>query len=166
MTIILWCLNYYFDLKLRNREYGSGHAMVLGLLLGLALLVKESGFILVVSIIVGLLWSGERGHMLKYRIVPIVLMVMLVLTPWALRNFAVQGRIIPIRTGMGVNLWVADHPGAYGGLWKPNGQKTISDFPYEYQRYLDANTPDDEQERDDFYGEKPSSLSPPGRLTI
>ncbi len=76
------------------------------------MLVKEGAAIVGMAIMLALFWKlRPRFATVRNRLVPMALGVVLVLSPWIVRNAIVLKDFIPIRTGYAINWWVANHPG-------------------------------------------------------
>jgi 4-amino-4-deoxy-L-arabinose transferase-like glycosyltransferase len=85
-----------------------------GVLTGIAALVNPA---LVPSLAALALWtcwrSANRRRTLASALVAAVI-VAVMLAPWTVRNYRVFGRIIPVRSNLGMELWMGNHPGASG----------------------------------------------------
>ncbi len=127
-------------------------ALALGVVAGVAVLVRESAAI--VALACGLRWvaAARRGRpALAGAAVLAGLVAAAIVAPWSLRNGIVQGEFIPVRTGYGYNLWLGNHPGATGTNWGVDGRYMIDTVDPGYRRDLLARLPPDEQDRDRAY---------------
>src|SRR5262245_14714246 len=83
---------------------------LVGVTLGLALLCKASLELFPLVMLVGLVLRG-RGSVgrlaLNFGVTLIV--AGLLIAPWSFRNYQITGRVIPISTGGGHNLWLSNH---------------------------------------------------------
>jgi len=82
----------------------------LGIFAGLLLLLQPS--LLPVVLVYGgwLAWSKARSP----RVLIAIAGLLLVLTPWTVRNYLTFGRFIPFRDNFGLELWLGNHPGMQG----------------------------------------------------
>jgi 4-amino-4-deoxy-L-arabinose transferase-like glycosyltransferase len=152
VVLALWIFHFYLRIKDSKQPDDLRLSVILGLLMGGSVLIKEGTIVLTGAVSLALLLSSrEHWNTLKRRVLPMIAVMLLIMSPWVIRNAVVQGRFIPLRTGYGITLWVANHPGAYGSTWNPDGTKVISSLPADYQAYLDKNLPKGEEERDAFF---------------
>ncbi len=150
----LWMV--YLYLILLEKSAGSVSALktslLLGVIAGVGLMTKEGTSVLLAAIILAIVLK-KRPLLLSLRshVLPAMLVAMLCLVPWTIRNWVVQGRFIPLRTGIGMNLWVGNHPGATGTIRTMDGKYTRYELPHDYAAHFFRGLPDDEQDRDDYY---------------
>ena len=81
------------------------------------------------------LWT-RRGHGKKFlrRIVFALLACLATVAPWLVRNYLVFGRLVPIRDGLGLELWLGNHEGATGKLaWWNNPGRNLREME-QYRR--------------------------------
>lgn len=100
-----------------------------GLLLGLATLIRPvllpvAGLYLLYACLCN--WGRLRSRAVLRRIITSTVVLsmgmMLVITPWTVRNFIVLGAFVPVSTNGGVNLWQGNNPqanGEYYWSWDP-----------------------------------------------
>ena len=94
----------------------SGHpwwyVAVIGVILGLACLVKPIG--LVLPLVIGLCYWRRQTPVLRAARNTAILVVSLsvVISPWAIRNYLVFGKYVPVTTSGGVAIWITNHPNA------------------------------------------------------
>ncbi len=82
--------------------------VILGFILGLLLLTRASGVVLVLAILIHLLYQRQ------VRATLIVFAVMFVtVLPWMLRNASAVGQFA-LNTNQGINLYIGNHPGTTG----------------------------------------------------
>jgi 4-amino-4-deoxy-L-arabinose transferase-like glycosyltransferase len=152
VVLALWIVHFYLRIKDSDSSTEFKRALGTGTLLGISVLIKEGTVVLAAAVSLALLWySRDRWRAIRRRILPMLAVMLLIMLPWMIRNYVVQGKFIPMRTGYGITLWVANHPGAYGSTWNPDGTKVISNLPPAYRAYIDAHCPGGEEERDAFY---------------
>jgi 4-amino-4-deoxy-L-arabinose transferase-like glycosyltransferase len=107
------------------REYAAMWFAPIGIVLGLATLTREAA--LPIAVLVGVwTFAVRRSESWLRRCLPgLVMLAFLVLTvaPWAIRNYVLLGRFVPLTTAGGWNLWLANNPQADGttrwGDWTP-----------------------------------------------
>lgn len=82
---------------------------ILGLLLGLGLLCKPvlQLFPLVILASVVLSDMGTRRILINFSVMLVV--AVLVVLPWSIRNYYATGHVIPLAVGIGKNLWLSNH---------------------------------------------------------
>jgi hypothetical protein len=121
MTEQVFMVLLWGAILLLHRSASSPGVMALaGLLLGFAAYVKPVGLIFAVGFAVHIV-------VLKRRPLPamVMLLVMLVvLSPWVMRNWQVFDGLVPVSTNGGYNFLMGNHSGANGGI--------NFDFHYEY----------------------------------
>lgn len=154
VVLCLWILFFY--LLLLEKPAGSVSAFKISLLLGVVggvgLLTKEGTSVLLAAVMIAIALK-KRPFLLSLRshILPAILVAILCVAPWTVRNWAVQGRFIPLRTGLGMNLWVGNHPGATGTARTMEEKVIRYELPPDYAAHFLSGLPDDEQDRDDYY---------------
>jgi len=154
VVLALWLLVLY----LRIREDGSNAkrmpwlALAFGALGAVSVLVKEATATLLLAVAVALLLQ-ERLRVAAWRriILPMAAGGLLVMLPWVVRNYVVQGEFIPIRTGHGLTMWLANHHGATGTDKDYDGRYILQTMDRAYLARVDSLLPADEQDRDRVY---------------
>jgi 4-amino-4-deoxy-L-arabinose transferase-like glycosyltransferase len=154
VVIALWMI--YLYVVLLEKSAGSDSAMkislLLGLITGVGLMTKEGTGVVFGAIVLAIALKKKPFFLsLKSHILPAVLVAVVCLVPWTVRNWIVQGRFIPLRTGAGMNLWVGNHPGGTGTPRTLDGKYSRYELPPDYAARFFSALPDDEQERDDYY---------------
>jgi 4-amino-4-deoxy-L-arabinose transferase-like glycosyltransferase len=122
---------------------------------GVMLLIKESTVVVIAAALLGLIWKQRkawRGALVTCSYIAVIVGV--VLSPWIVRNWVVQDRFIPLRTGYGYNLWIGNNPAATGSARTESGDFVPTSLPPDYAEYLRQFRPVDEQECDDFYAQE------------
>lgn len=155
VVLVLWLLVLY----LRIREQGSNAkripwlAFAFGALGAAAVLVKEATATFLLAVVIALLVHERlRGIAWRRIILPIAAAGLLVMMPWMVRNYEVQGEFIPIRTGHGLTMWLANHHGATGTDKDYDGRYILQTMDRAYLAHVDSLLPADEQDRDRVYG--------------
>lgn len=155
IVLALWII--YLYLVLLEKESGSRSAfhiaLFTGLIGGIAILFKEGSVVVIGSLMLALLIQKHLvPTTLISHVIPVAVATIIVVTPWTVRNWLVQGRFVPIRTAYGLNLWVGNHEGATGTGYTKDGEFARYTLSPEYGAYMQRLMPEDEQDRDDFYG--------------
>lgn len=144
----------YLDLKDKPFDRsGMNAALLWGFLCGVTVLVKESAVLLIAALGLALLWSRRDSWMkvITHFGAPSVVALLLVMSPWIVRNYIVQGELVVIRTGFGVTAWIANHPGSTGTDKRLDGSYVLATQDSEYVAYMNKILPPDEQDRDKIY---------------
>ena len=97
-------------------------ALVLGLLLGAGALVRGANllvaFLLLAGLIIRLSWRRKHSARVAGLVAAVIAGILLILTPWSTRNYAVFHRFVPVATQEGMTL--------YASYWPPRrGNKLI-----------------------------------------
>lgn len=91
--------------------------------MGLALLVRPVGVLLVAALLVGILVAGAAARAWRPALVRCALvvgLVALVLVPWAVRNASAVGAGLTLSTNTGDNLCIGNNPSANGTFQVPD----------------------------------------------
>jgi 4-amino-4-deoxy-L-arabinose transferase-like glycosyltransferase len=150
----LWILYLYLQIADEPPESRGCSRPLLGfaILSGAMLLLKESSLMIIGAAIVALLWKRRHNvSAILHRTVWILAIVAVILSPWIARNWIVQDRLIVLRTGYGMNLWIGNNIAATGSDRTVTGDFLPDSLPLEYGAYIRDHLPADEQARDDFY---------------
>jgi len=86
-----------------------------GVLVGIGLFFRPGLILLPVAFgLATLPWSGAR-RAVSQAVVPLAV-ALAVMTPWTIRNYVVFHAFVPIRTGVGINLWegLGEVPNSFG----------------------------------------------------
>lgn len=105
--------------------------------LGLALLVRPVGALLVVALLVGIVLAGGGARRVLLRAGVVVVVVAAVLVPWAVRNSVSVGAGLTLSTNTGDNLCIGNNPDATG---------TFAISPYCFDDLPDQDPPGKEAE--------------------
>ncbi len=154
LVLSLWMIVFYLWIKEKWRQDGNVVKLSIGLgVVGASsVLIKEGASILAAAICVSLLWKQvPRLKLIRRCLIPMGIAAILVMTPWVVRNYIVQGEFIPVRTGYGLTFWLANHPGATGTDKTMNGEYILAHMDSAYQTAFESTLPADEQDRDRVY---------------
>ena len=113
--------------------------LVLGVTAGLLVLLQPALLFVVLAYI---LWL-EMPRLHPRRIVIAAAGLLLVLTPWTIRNYATFGRLIPLRDNFGLELWLGNRPGMSGTVdysgdfpdLDPTNYARLGELPYMYSKF-------------------------------
>ncbi|MBV9181495.1 MAG: glycosyltransferase family 39 protein [Acidobacteria bacterium] len=116
LTALLLALIFWLTLTLEQLEHHN-FSIVYGLLWGVAILTNTS---LIAFVPASALWVCHQRRQLHRPILPGALLAcfffIAVITPWVLRNYAIFGKFIFIRSNLGAELRLGNGPGA-DGTW-------------------------------------------------
>jgi len=99
-TVLLW---WGFErLLLADRQETMAPAAAAGLLLGLAILARETVLYFLPLAALWLAWRRPKG---LARAAVFLALATCVVTPWTYRNFQVYGAFVPVSTAGALNLW-------------------------------------------------------------
>lgn len=117
--MLMACTTFVFFRALRTEKIGL--FVLTGVLLGISTLTRTTAFLLWVPMFVYgfFLWYKKKLNKLLLFI-PLVSVMLLVVTPWAIYNYKVQGKLLFTSANMGYALWLTSAPKA---------DKSYSDLP-------------------------------------
>lgn len=108
LTLYLYLL--YF--KHEKRVFLERAAIVLG---G-SMLLNAVSFVLLPSFLLHLLFYKRFSVPLKHYFL-LAAVPLLIISPWTIRNYIVHRQFVPIRTGLGLNLYLGNNPAATGTVF-------------------------------------------------
>lgn len=94
-----------------------GRAVLMGLCLGLAVLLRQAILLFIPVLLVWLWWEGRRGLRWYHYLAPLVAVAALV-APWTVRNYRVYGRFLLLNSNAGYAFYSSNSP-ALGSFWLP-----------------------------------------------
>jgi len=98
----------------------TGVPLVLGSLLGAIVLMRPSMLIFAL-LSIGWVWMAQRDRQRSFaRATLILLVLVLSILPWTIRNYLVFHEFIPLATEGGVTFWGGNHPLGHGGHVEPS----------------------------------------------
>ena len=100
-----------FLLRFREKERPS-ISVLAGLFAGMGILCRPT---LIPFTVLAAVWLWFRASSRRAAFAPFILAAALVLTPWTARNYRLLGRLIPVTTQGGSNLYLANNPLSRGG---------------------------------------------------
>ena len=90
-----------------------------GILLGLSALCRPQVLAFVPFLFVVLFLASKTRKPAIANFIPVFLVILAIILPWTLRNYAVHGEFVLISTNGGYNFYVGNNPEATGRLTKP-----------------------------------------------
>jgi len=101
--------------SLASRECSPRSSVITGLLWGFAALTNTALLaVMPVFLLVPHLGSPTR---IRWRTIAVILLVSaVVVSPWIVRNRLALGKLVPVRSNFGEELWVGNHPGGTGRI--------------------------------------------------
>jgi hypothetical protein len=110
ISALLWSLSE--AIALTERPTGN-HAILLGLSLGIATLLRQSILPWIAVLFVWLLWTGYRAHVVRKSIGAMTLaagLIALMILPFTLRNYLVYGQFLLLNSNAGYAMFSAQNP--------------------------------------------------------
>ena len=102
-------------------------AMLLGVVLGIAILLRQA-ILLFIPALMGWLWGTGRKRLApQHFLVPLVIAGLFVV-PWTWRNYKVYGRFLLLNSNAGYAFFSSNHP-TLGSQWLP--EKSVTPIPAE-----------------------------------
>jgi 4-amino-4-deoxy-L-arabinose transferase-like glycosyltransferase len=112
------------------------HAVVLGLLLGIAMLVREAGLVYPAIFLTYLALTQGSLRLRAARVALCGAVIVAVLTPWLIRNHSVWGHALPLGYTAGPGLHSGNNPGFEGAWkWPPSPPDTIRFGTPEFEQW-------------------------------
>jgi 4-amino-4-deoxy-L-arabinose transferase-like glycosyltransferase len=96
-------------------------ALALGMLVGITLMMNPAIAAFIIFAHTWVLFIGLRRQSLAVRLRILILslvVVVLIMTPWVVRNFYVFHQFVPFTSNQGLELWYGNNPLANGGIYK------------------------------------------------
>jgi hypothetical protein len=113
VNIYILLLLIVFDLSLSTRRQTYALSLVVGVLAGIAALIRTEYLVLVGAVILGSLITHRQWKMAAVAAIA----ASVVIAPWTARNYVVFHRFVPIANSMGYNLFKGFDPEANGSGW-------------------------------------------------
>jgi hypothetical protein len=114
LNVYILLLLIVFDLTLSTRRQTYVLSVVVGVLAGIAALIRTEYLVLVGAVILGSFIAYRQWKMIAVAAVA----AFAVIAPWTARNYVVLGRFIPVANSEGYNLFKGFNPEANGsGKW-------------------------------------------------
>lgn len=121
LFFFLWAVCWLYQLA-KTRERGA--AINAGFLLGLATLTRPVTLLVPVLLLpwYWLIWE-HKGRLVLTRVAAVMVVLLLTLVPWTIRNWLVTGDLVLVDMNGGVNFYIGYNERATG-TWMDLGQKT------------------------------------------
>ncbi|MCK4810122.1 MAG: glycosyltransferase family 39 protein [Candidatus Omnitrophica bacterium] len=104
------------------RHSANKDGIISGILLGLSALTRETAFLFIAPISVWIFISSPSPGKVKKSIkkfLVIAIFMMVTMSPWIIRNYAILHKIVPVSTNGGINFYMGNNPDANGDfLWR------------------------------------------------
>lgn len=149
-TVFFMSLTIFFILKLKNNSWRT--AFLGGIAMGLSILTNPIAFAFFPAFVIWYLAKKPAGF--RKLFLPI-LVTLVILVPWTIRNHKIHHRFVPVTTQFCKNLWIGNNPSATGTDYyrvlrndKPVFALMTSTLPREVKHDLSRKT---EIERSDYF---------------
>lgn len=139
---------------------GAGNMCAAGIVAGLGALCRPSVLAILPVVVIWTLIIKRRDVRLSFRAIAFYLILaIVVMMPWTIRNYRVHGRFVPIVSRSGATLWYGNNQWASGDIGE--------DFEMLKQKLPDAGT-DDEVEASLYYRDEALRYikANPGRFLV
>lgn len=114
--IVMILCSLYLSLQLKERSTLS-RWLGLGLSLGVATLLRQTVLLFIPFLLLWLLWERRAdGIRLLYLAVPVVVIILMI-APWTLRNYRVFGHFLLLNSNAGYALYASNNP-TMGPEWR------------------------------------------------
>jgi 4-amino-4-deoxy-L-arabinose transferase-like glycosyltransferase len=154
LVLILWMIERYLALgdPSMGRNAIRRGAFIAGLISGVAMLFKEGAAIVAMAMMAAWFFHGQYRHRVAGSpVLPFIVGMVIILSPWFIRNAIDQGEFVPLRTAYGINLWIANQPVSAGNDRTFTGGYVFEEIPQSYKDHMAKVLPFDEQDRDRVY---------------
>ena len=111
LFIFLLCLSVLYLIKIHEQP-SIKNLLIAGVSLGLGILIRPGILLFIPVILIWMLISSKEKKKNFMRFMAIFLIVVVVVSPWTIRNYNVHHEFVPIGTGGGVTLWYGYNPDA------------------------------------------------------
>ncbi|MGB3479465.1 MAG: glycosyltransferase family 39 protein [bacterium] len=108
-TVFFMSLTIFFILKLKNNSLGT--TFLCGLTMGLSILTNPIAFAFFPALII---WYLVKKPVEFRKLCLLILVTLVVLVPWTIRNHKIHHRLVPVTTQFCKNLWIGNNPNATG----------------------------------------------------
>jgi 4-amino-4-deoxy-L-arabinose transferase-like glycosyltransferase len=106
IVMVLLCLLVSLQLK---DEPSLARWILLGLSLGVATLIRQTILLFAPVLFVWLFWE-LKGRIRLWHVVVSLGMIVLLITPWTMRNYHVYHQFLPLNSNAGYALYASNHP--------------------------------------------------------
>lgn len=108
-TVFFTSLTIFFILKLKNNSLRT--TFLCGIAMGLSILTNPIAFAFFPALIIWYLVKKPVGFR---KLCLLILVTLVVLVPWTIRNHKIHHRLVPVTTQFCKNLWIGNNPNATG----------------------------------------------------
>jgi len=153
ISIVMVFLGIYLYLKYKDdliANHKTTGFIWLGILLGIATLIKDNSAFIFLACFIGLLFIRINYKIWLKAAFLFGLAFTLTISPWLVRNYIVFDKPV-FRTMYGFNLWRGNHPCATGTGRLANGFGSETCLDQKYLDYIEKNHPSTELGIDKFY---------------
>jgi 4-amino-4-deoxy-L-arabinose transferase-like glycosyltransferase len=106
--IVMVLLSLLVSLQLKD-EPSLARWILLGLSLGVATLIRQTILLFAPVLFVWLFWE-LKGRIRLWHVVVSLGMIVLLITPWTMRNYHVYRQFLPLNSNAGYALYASNHP--------------------------------------------------------
>ena len=97
-------------IRMKSRA-GMASALAIGVIGGIATLVRSNGLVTFIPLLIGVIASSSGDWKVRAReALAATLVFLAVLAPWTIRNYAMFGRFVPVSLNAGVNIAIGNNP--------------------------------------------------------
>lgn len=104
--------------------------IVTGVILGFTILCDPVAFMVVPAVVIW--WIAIKRYDFK-KLVVIVSIAVLILIPWAVRNYIVHRHFVPVTTQFGLSFWLGNNPNATGTDYFKVNPRSSDDYIFMLQ---------------------------------
>lgn len=144
LFIFLLSLSILYLLKI-HEQTSIKNLLIVGVSLGLATLIRPIIVGFIPFILLWMLLSSKERKKNLMRFMAIFVIMMVVVSPWTIRNYNVHHGFVLVSTNGGVNFWIGNNPDATGRMLEKENQTML---------WTIWNMTNDEVERDKLFYEK------------
>ncbi|MBI4283428.1 MAG: glycosyltransferase family 39 protein [Chloroflexi bacterium] len=131
----LFLVIIYLFVRGQSRDHGLAHVAVLGLIIGLAALVRPLVLLFLIVMFVAWLISGASLRRAVGLFSIALLFSAFTILPWTIRNIIQMDAPVLISTNGGIDFWIGNNPEATGRYWfPPDGPLNAELFHGEVER--------------------------------
>ncbi|MDD5431477.1 MAG: glycosyltransferase family 39 protein [Candidatus Omnitrophica bacterium] len=112
------------------------HKIILGILSGICVLERATFLPFFVLAWVWLLYYSIDKKEAKNTIIISIISVILIVSPWVIRNTIIFKRFVFIQTNQWWGFWAGNNPKSSGTLYMPSGKTAIEESPEEFHKKL------------------------------
>ena len=107
--IVLVLFSLYLGLELKEKPVLARWAL-LGLALGMAGLLRQTVLLFVPFLLLWLFWELKKSKVHWWHFAVPIVIVVLFIAPWTIRNYVVYHRFLPLNSNAGYAFYASNHP--------------------------------------------------------